>query len=72
MYCGANIERETVESPESLDVNDLETKHHFLFGIKNVCLPYLPCADEFVDHRKLFRQTQVYASFISHIFCKEY
>ena len=47
-------------TPVSSDVNDLEalTKNRFLLGNKNVCLPYLPCAEEFVDNRKLFRQTQ--------------
>ena len=48
-------------TPVSSDVNDLEalTPNHFLLGNRNVCLPYLPCAEEFFDHRKLFRQTQV-------------
>ena len=38
----------------------------------NVCLPYLPYAEEFVDHRKLFRQTQAYANLICDRFRKEY
>ena len=39
-------------TPVSSDVNDLEalTPNHFLLGNRNVCLPYLPCAEEFVDH----------------------
>ena len=39
-------------TPVSSDVNDLEelTPNHFLLGTTNVCLPYLPCAEEFVDH----------------------
>ena len=43
-------------TPVSSDVNDLEalTPNHFLLGNRNVCLPYLPCAEEFVDRRKLF------------------
>ena len=51
-------------TPVSSDVNDLEalTHNHFLLGTTNVCLPYLPCAEEFVDHRKVFRQTQAYAN----------
>ena len=46
-------------TPVSSDVNDLEsiTPNHLLLGNKNVCLPYLPCAEEIVNHRKLFRQT---------------
>ena len=55
-------------TPVSSDVNDLEalTPNHFPLGNekKNVCLPYLPCAEEFVDHRKLFRQTQACANLI--------
>ena len=61
-------------TPVSSDVNDLEalTPNHFLLGNTNVCLPYLPCAEEFVDHRKLFRQTQAYANLIWDRFRKEY
>ena len=43
-----------------------------MLGNRNVCLSYLPCAEEFVDHRKLFRQTQAYASLIWDRFRKEY
>ena len=61
-------------TPVSSDVNDLEalTPNHFLLGNRNVCLPYLPCAEEFVDHRKLFRQTQAYANLIWDRLRKEY
>ena len=61
-------------TPVSSDVNDLEalTPNHFLLVNRNVCLPYLPCAEEFVDHRKLFRQTQAYANLIWDRFRKEY
>ena len=61
-------------TPVSSDVNDLEasTPNHFLLGNKNVCLPYLPCAEEFVDHRKLFGQTQAYANLVWDRFRKEY
>ena len=61
-------------TPVSSDVNDLEAlnPNHFFLGNKNVCLPCVPCADEFVDHRKLFRQTQAYANLISDRFRKEY
>ena len=39
-------------TPVSSDVNDLEAlnPNHFLLGNRNVCLPYLPCAEQFVDH----------------------
>ena len=61
-------------TPVSSDVNDREalTHNHFLLGNTNVCLPYLPCAEEFVDHRKLFLQTQAYANLIWYRFRKEY
>ena len=61
-------------TPVSSGVNDLEalTPNHFLLGNKNVCLPYLPCAEKFVDHRKLFRQTQAYANLIWDRFRKKY
>ena len=61
-------------TPVSSDVNDFEsiTPNHLLLGNKNVCLPYLPCAEEFVNHRKLFRQTQAYSDLIWDRFRKEY
>ena len=61
-------------TPVSSDVNDFEsiTPNHLLLGNKNVCLPYLPCAEEFVNHIKLFRQTQAYSDLIWNRFKKEY
>ena len=61
-------------TPVGSDVNDLEalTPNHFLLGNRNVCLPHLPCAEEFVDHQKLFRQTRAYANLIWDRFRKEY
>ena len=58
----------------SSDVNDLEalTPNYLLLGNKNDCLPYLPCAEEFVDHRKLLRRTEAYANLMWDRFCKEY
>ena len=43
-------------APVSSNANDLEalTPNHFLVG---KFLPYLPCAEEFVNHRKNFPQT---------------
>ena len=61
-------------TPVSSDVNDLEslTPNHYMLGNKNVCLPCLPRAEEIVDHRKLFRQTQAYANLIWDRFRKDY
>ena len=61
-------------TPVSSDVNDLEalTPNHFLLGNTNVCLPYISFAEEFVDHRKLFRQTQAHTNLIWDRFRKEY
>ena len=58
----------------SSDATDLEaiTPNHFLLGNKNLCLPYLSGAEQFVDHRKRFRQTQAYADLIWDRFRKEY
>ena len=46
----------------SSDLNDLEalTFNHFLLSNRNICLRYLPSAEELVDHQKLIRQTQAY------------
>ena len=48
-------------TPVSSDFIDLEavqilltfTPNHLLLSNKNLCLPYLPRAEEFVDHQKL-------------------
>ena len=58
----------------SSDATNLEaiTQSHFLLGNKNLFLPYLSGAELFVDHRKLFRQTQAYADLIWDRFRKEY
>ena len=56
------------------NATDLEaiTQSHFLLGNKNLCLPYIWGAEQFVDHRKLFRQTQAYADLIWDRFRKKY
>ena len=61
-------------TPVSSYATDLEaiTPNNFLLGNKNVCLPYLPCPEQSVDHRKLFRQTHAYADLIWDRFRKEY
>ena len=61
-------------TPVSSDATGLEaiTPNHFLLGNKNLCLPYLSGAEQFVDHRKLFRQTQAYADLIWDRLRKEY
>ena len=53
----------------SSDANDLEalTPNHFLLGNKNICLPYLPCAEEFVDHRKLSTNSSICKSHLGQI-----
>ena len=58
----------------SSDAANLEaiTQNQFLLRNKNVCLQFLPCAEEFIDHRKLIRQTQAYADLIRDRFRKEY
>ena len=61
-------------TPVSSDATNLEaiTRNHFLLGNKNLRLPYLSGAEQFVDHRKLFRQTHAYADLIWDRFRKEY
>ena len=69
-----NNSRPLTTVSSDVNVNDLEawTPNHFLLGNKNVCLPYLPYTEEFMDHRKLFQQTQAYAILIWNRFRKEY
>ena len=61
-------------TPASSDATNLEaiTPNDFLLGNKNLNLLYLSGAQQFVDHRKLFRQTQAYADIIWDRFRKEY
>ena len=61
-------------TPVSSHATDLEaiTPNHFPLGNKNFCLPYLSGAEQFIDHRMLFRQTQAYADLIWDRFRKEY
>ena len=61
-------------TPVSSDVSDLNalTPSDFLIGRESKCLPYIPAAEQFVDHRKLFKQAQAYADLIWNRFRKEY
>ena len=61
-------------TPVNSDGNDLQalSPNHLVHGNTNVCLPYLPCAEKFVDHQKLFRQTQAYSDLIWDRFRKEF
>ena len=61
-------------TPVHSDATDLEaiTPNHFPLGKKNLSLQYLSGAEPFVDHRKLFRQTQNYADIMLDRFRKEY
>ena len=56
VYCTART-----LTPISSDINDLEafTPNHFLLGKKNVCLPYVPCTEEFFQHRNFFATTSL-------------
>ena len=58
----------------SYDATDLEaiTPNHVLLVNKNLCLTYLSGAEQFLDHRKLFRQTQAYADLIWDRFRKKH
>ena len=58
----------------SSDATDLEaiTPNFFLLGNKNLSLPFLSGAEQFVDRRKLFLQTQAYADIIWDRFRIEY
>ena len=73
MYIAEQTLNARLLTPVSSDVNDLEalTPIHMLLGNTNVCLPYLPCAEDFVDHGKFFRQTHAYANLICDRFRKD-
>ena len=56
-----NARRLTLVSSDATDLEAI-TSNHFLLGNKKLCVPYLLGAEQFVDHRKLFRQTQAYVT----------
>ena len=71
------VEQTLNARPLSLVISDVNdhvalTLNHSLFGNKNVCLPYLPWAEEFINQKKPFRQTQGYANLIWDGLCKDY
>ena len=47
--------------PTSNDPSDLEalTPNYFIMGRANVCIPFIPNAEIYSNHRKLFRSCQV-------------
>ena len=63
--------------PLTLDSSDFKyltalTAEQFLIFNENVCLLYLPCADELVNDRKLFQQTKAYSNVTLDRISKEY
>ena len=44
-------------TPASDDPNDLEalTPNHFILGRANICIPFIPNAELYANHRKMFR-----------------
>ena len=62
----------TQVSSDATNLEAITPNHFLLLGNKNLCLPYLSGAEQFVDHRKLSRQTQAHADLIWDRFRKEY
>ena len=61
-------------TPSSDDPEDLEalTPNHFIIGRANVCIPFIPNAEVYANHRKMFRSSQAYADMIWNRWVKEY
>ena len=61
-------------TPSSDDPEDLEalTPNHFILGRANVCIPFIPNAEVYANHRKMFRSCQAYADMIWKRWVKEY
>ena len=58
----------------SNDPEDLEalTPNHFVIGRANVCIAFIPNAEVYANHRKMFRSSQAYADMIWKRCVKEY
>ena len=56
------------------DPEDLEalTPNHFLLGRANICIPFVPNAEVYSNHRKMFRSCQAYADMIWQRWVGEY
>ena len=61
-------------TPNSNDPSDMEvlTPHHFLLGRPSVAIPYLPDAQKYQNHRKMFRVAQAHMDKIWARWLKEY
>ena len=61
-------------TPASDDPEDLEalTPNHFILGRANVCIPFIPNAEVYSNHRKMFRFCQAYADMIWQRWVREY
>ena len=61
-------------TPASDDPEDLEAlaPNHFIIGRANVCIPFIPNAEVYSNHRKMFRSSQAYADIIWNRWVKEY
>ena len=61
-------------TPNSNDPSDIEalTPHHFLLGRPSIALPYLPDAQKYQNHRKMFRVAQAHMDNIWARWLKEY
>ena len=53
-------------TPASDDPENLEalTQNYFIFGSSNVCIPFIPNAEVFLDRAKMFRSSQAYTDMI--------
>ena len=60
--------------PNSNDPFNMEafTPHHFLLGWPSIAIPYLPDAQKYQNHRKMFRVAQAHRDKIWARWLKEY
>ena len=61
-------------TPASDDPEDLEalTPKHFILGHPKVCIPFIPSAEVYSNHRKMFPSCQVYLDMIQQRWVREY
>ena len=64
--------RPTTSASDDPEAFEALTSNHFILGLANVCVPVVPNAEVFGNHRRMFMPSHVYADMIWKLWVKEY